>query len=380
MLAMLLAALALHGCMLAPGMRGALSFASTASDSAEAGDPAADPSGAPGAPGVTAISWDLVNTLQAHAGAPPADLGALLARPGPYQIGAADILSIVVWDHPELMFPHQTYSVGIGYDAPGYGGASTVPGYVVDRAGEIQFPYAGRVRVAGMTVGEARDELTRRIGRVIAQPQVTVRVLAYRSQRVYLDGEVRTPGPQYIDDVPMTLVEALNRAGGVHAERGDSSRITLHRDGRRWDIDLPALLRAGQDPAGIGLRSGDIVRVAQREDSKVFVLGEVHKPSVVLPRNGRLSLNEALGEAGGVNPMTSDPQHIYVVRKHETGGPEVFHLDARSPVALALAEGFPLKPRDVVFVDAGDITRWARVVNQLIPSAQYLNSTASVLK
>jgi polysaccharide export outer membrane protein len=139
-------------------------------------------------------------------------------------------------------------------------------------------------------------------------------------------------------------------------------------------------LREGHDPSAILLRSGDIVRVEQREDGKVFVLGEVNKPSVVLPRNGRLTLNEALGEAGGVNPMTSDPRQIYVVRKPETGRPQVFHLDARSPVALALAEGFPLRPRDVVYVDAGDITRWARVVNQLIPSAQYVNSTADVLK
>jgi len=355
----------LAGCALAPGMRMDVAPAAVTGD--------ADT-------GVVPISWELIEALGAERSPGNRDIAALLGIPEPYRIGPADILSIIVWDHPELVFPHQTYSIGSGYEIPSYSGAASVPGYVVSQAGEIQFPYAGNMNVAGMTVWELRARITKALARVIQSPQVTVRVLAYRSQRIYIDGEVKTPGPQYIDDVPMTLVEALNRAGGVNVSAGDSSRIELNRSGRRWLINLPALLREGHDPSAILLRSGDIVRVEQREDGKVFVLGEVNKPSVVLPRNGRLTLNEALGEAGGVNPMTSDPRQIYVVRKPEAGRPQVFHLDARSPVALALAEGFPLRPRDVVYVDAGDITRWARVVNQLIPSAQYVNSTADVLK
>ncbi|MDT6962746.1 MULTISPECIES: polysaccharide biosynthesis/export family protein [unclassified Cupriavidus] len=360
-MALLLAGTLLAGCAWAPGMR------------VDRDAPAAS---APD--GVTPISWDLVNALRSTRSTQ--DIDDLLGAVQPYRIGPADILSIVVWDHPELVFPSQTYTVGIGYEIPGYSGAASVPGYVVSHHGDIQFPYAGVVKVAGLTVDQVRTRLTRALAGVVRQPQVTVRVLAYRSQRIYLDGEVRLPGPQYVDDVPMTLIEALGRAGGVNVNTGDSSRIRISRKARSWVVDLPALLRAGRNPADIQLRSGDIVRVEQREDGKVFVLGEVNKPVAVLPRNGRLTLNEALGEAGGVNPQTSDPRQIYVVRRHDSGRPEVFHLDAASPVAMALAEGFPLQPRDVVYVDAGDITRWARVVNQLIPSAQYVNSTANVLK
>ncbi len=366
-LAAILLAVALAGCALAPGMRTDLPPEAMADLGANA-------------PDVIPISWELVETLRGEPASGNEDVKALQGSTEPYRIGPADILSIIVWDHPELVFPHQTYSIGSGFELPSYSGASSVPGYVVSQAGEIQFPYAGNMKVAGMTARDLHDRLTAVLERVIQSPQVTVRVLAYRSQRIYLDGEVKVPGPQYIDDVPMTLVEALNRAGGVNTSAGDSSRIQIDRKGRRWTINLPALLREGLDPTTILLRAGDIVRVEQREDSKVFVLGEVNRPSVVLPRNGRLTLNEALGEAGGVNPLTSDPRQIYVVRKLKSERPQVFHLDARSPVALALAEGFPLRPRDVVYVDAGDLTRWARVVNQIIPSAQYINSTADVLK
>ena len=60
-------------------------------------------------------------------------------------------------------------------------------------------------------------------------------------------------------------------------------------------------------------------------------------------RNGRLSLNDALGEVGGVNLSTANPRQIYVIRNEAKGGQSIFHLDARTPTALALADGFALR-------------------------------------
>jgi len=332
------------------------------------------------APTVTPITLDLVRAMKAKS--PAANLGVeeLFAEPQPYRVGPSDILSIVVWDHPELVFPTQTYSIGNAYDIPNYSGAANVPGYVVTSAGTIQFPYAGKVEVVGKTADEIRGDLSKKLDKVVTMPQVTVRVLAYRSKRVYIDGEVKTPGPQNIDDVPMTLVEAINRAGGVNVLTGDNSRIRLSRNGKIYHVNLPALLATGVDPARILLRHGDIVRVEQREDSKVFVTGEVMKPVTVLPRNGHLTLSEALGEAGGVNPNTSDAKEIYVIRKEVDGQAQVFHLDGKSPVSLALAEAFEMRPKDVVYVDTAGVTRWARTVNQLLPIGSFFTSTANVMK
>lgn len=331
-------------------------------------------------PNVTPITLDLVRAGMAQQERQMEDIEQLIGRPAPYRVGPGDILSVVVWDHPELVFPTQTYSIGSAYEIPNFSGASNVPGYVVSAGGDIQFPYAGVMRVAGKTANEIRDDLIRAMVRVVKEPQITVRVLAFRSQRVYVDGEVKTPGPQNIDDVPMTLVEALNRAGGINVTTGDNSRISLARGGKQWRLSMPALLKRGIDPANVLLRNGDIVRVEQREDGKVFVTGEVVKPVTVLPRNGKLTLSEAIGDAGGVNPVSSDPRHVYVIRKADQGEPEVYHLDAKSPVALALAEGFELKPRDVVYVDAGGLVRWSRVINLLIPTTSPLIGAAAVAK
>ncbi len=76
------------------------------------------------------------------------------------------------------------------------------------------------------------------------------------------------------------------------------------------------------------LRSGDIVRVEQREDNKIFVTGEVGKPTSLLMRNGRMTLNEALGDAGGVNPGTAnaDLRHPQSAQRRTLGVPPGRHF------------------------------------------------------
>ncbi len=328
-------------------------------------------------PDVTPITLDLVRKMRDQAKPTNDGVETLFATPTPYRIGAGDIISVVVWDHPELVFPTQTYSIGAAFEIPTSSGGSNMPGYVVGASGDIQFPYAGVMKVAGKTANDVRDEMARILSRVVRDPQMTVRVLGFRSQRVYVDGEVRTPGMLAIDDSPMTLVEALNRAGGVLNQTGDNSRVRVTRGERSWYVNIPALLAKGVDPSRILLRSGDIVRVEQREDSKVFVTGEVVKPTSLLMRNGRMSLNEALGDAGGVNPGSANAEQIFVIRKTDTDAPKVYHLDGTSPVALAIAEGFELEPKDVVYVDARGIVRWSRVMSLLI---QPVVGTASIVR
>jgi len=318
----------------------------------------------------TPITLELVRSMKARPRVENQGIEALFASPQPYRIGPGDIISVVVWDHPELVFPTQTYSVGAAFEIPQSTGGSNVPGYVVSATGDIQFPYAGVMKVAGHTVNEVRDQMAKVLSRVVRDPQMTVRVLGFRSQRVYVDGEVRTPGMQAIDDAPMTLVEALNRSGGVLNTTGDNSRVRVTRGEQSWYVNIPALLAKGIDPSRIMLRSGDIVRVEQREDNKIFVTGEVVRPASLLMRNGRMTLNEALGDAGGVNPSSANAEQIFVIRKQENGEPKVYHLDGNSPIALAIAEGFELEPKDVVYVDARNLVRWSRVMSLLLPMTQ----------
>ncbi len=286
----------------------------------------------------------------------------VVPNPAPYTIDRGDILSIVVWDHPELA----GQGVAAGPSAPDTQVAPG-PGFVVDHEGRVQFPFAGVLTLAGLTEEQARALLTKRLAKYIAQPNVTLRVQAYRSKRVYIDGEVKAAGLQAINDIPMTLVEAINRAGGM-LPSADQSRIALDRGDVRYMIDLRALVAKGINPGNIMLAHGDVVRVHSREESKVFVSGEVVRPMALTMHNGRLTLNEALGESGGISPMTGDARQVYVVRKG-ADGTRVFQLDARRSGALAMAEAFELHPKDLVYVAASPLANWHRSLSMIFPGA-----------
>ncbi len=279
-----------------------------------------------------------------------------------YRIGAHDVLDITVWDHPELTSPG-------GERRP-----TELIGHVVQDDGTLFFPYAGTINAAGKSVGEVRQTLIARLTKYIENLQLDVRVIDYRSQRVYVVGEVNTPGIQAVNDIPLTIAEAINRSGGL-TTNADLANATVSRGGKTITIDLLALYENGDIAQNLLLRDGDVLSVPDRSLNKVFVLGEVNKQSAQLINRGRLTLAEALTDAGGVNFTTSNPEQIFVIRG-KLPKPEIFHLDGTSPDALILADRFPLQPRDVVYVDTAGVARWSRVINQVLPSASFLINQA----
>ncbi|MFW2271897.1 polysaccharide biosynthesis/export family protein [Burkholderia orbicola] len=363
----------LSGCALAPGMT-----MTAAAPDAAAGEPnaAATPAAAANAAAgasssaaqrvavpIVAIDPALLAHQRAARDAASASLSALAAPRAPsYRIGPGDVLQITVWDHPEL--------------AAAQGGAPQTPpraadpvaGFVVDDRGNLTFPYAGALPVAGLTTAEAQARVTRALAAIYRNPQVTLRVASFRSQQVYVDGEVHTPGALPVNDVPMTLTDAIARAGGFTAA-ADQSDVTIVRDGVPVRVDLTRLLETRGNLSGIVLRGGDLLRISARDDNGVYVMGEVNRPMRALPkRNGRLTLSDALLQAGSINSNTADAAQLFVIRGAQGRAPTVFHLDARSPVAMVLANQFELEPQDVVYVDGNGLVRFSRVLSLLLPS------------
>lgn len=281
-----------------------------------------------------------------------------------YKIGRRDILNITVWDHPELTIPAGEYR------------SAEAAGHLVAEDGTIFYPYAGMVSVEGKTVAEVRLSLTEKIARTIAKPQLDVRVAAFRSQRVYVVGEILKPGPQSITDVPLTLVDAVNQAGGVNKD-ADMLNVTLSRNGKVYIINLLEMYELGDISQDMVLRHGDIVHIPDRNLQKVFVLGEVIKPSSYIMHKGRMSLAEAISDAGGVDQVTSNPARIFVIRGRGNVS-DIYHLNSESPEALVLGDHFKLEPRDVVYVDTAGVTRWNRVMEQLLPTSELLRNISEI--
>jgi polysaccharide export outer membrane protein len=277
-------------------------------------------------------------------------------EPYAYLVGPQDELRITVFEHPELTNPSGT--------------ANELSGRVVNSDGKFFFPYVGAVQAGGRTVQEIQQTIAQGLRSVIRNPQVDVAVLRFRSQRVVVSGEVRTPSTVAITDQPPTLSEVVSQAGGFGPE-ADLSAVTVTRGGTTVRSDLYSYYYGGDQSQNLRLQAGDLVNVPDRRYNKVFVLGEVGRPnSLVMPR-GRLTLAEALADSGGVNPFSANAGQIYVIRDN---GPkaQIFHLNAATPDALVLADQFNLRQRDVVFVDSVPVVRWARIVSNILPTADFL--------
>ena len=295
-----------------------------------------------------------------------------------YRVGPRDILNVTVWDHPELTIPAGEFR------------SAETAGTVVGEDGNIFYPYAGVIKAAGKTVEEIREELTQKLSVYIEQVQLDVRVTAYRSQRVYVVGEVKTPGIQLVKDIPLTVLEAINSAGGFDVE-ADSRNIILTRAGKTYNVNLLALYEGGDLRQNVTLQHGDVLNVPDRQFNKIFVFGDstsgtTGTGSAAIPggssstrskslymSKGRMTLAEALSDAGGLNQDFSDAARIFLFRGG-LGKPKIYHLDAKSPDALLLADRFPLQPRDVIFVDRAEGIRWNQIIDQVQPTVNLLNS------
>ncbi|WP_042337762.1 polysaccharide biosynthesis/export family protein [Paraburkholderia ferrariae] len=323
-----------------------------------------------------------VNATASVAVRPAADeLAENLVQPGGYQyrIGVGDVLHVIVWDHPELNNPgigaqsNSTSQLGSAQTLAAQAVASSnggdALGRVVQADGTIYYPYIGALHVAGKTVPEIRAALTAGISRYVRSPQLDVSVVNFRSQKVYVTGEVKQPEVVPITDVPMTIADAVGLAGGITPD-ADLSGATLTRGKKQISVDLYRLLYLGDMRNNIRLVNGDIVDIPNRRIKKVFVMGEISKPaSIPMPTDGPYTLAEALNDAGGLNPLTSNARQLYLVRASGPNMTTVFHLDCSSPVALALADQVVLAPRDIIYVDTASITRFSRVVSQMLPFA-----------
>ncbi len=281
-----------------------------------------------------------------------------------YRIAPHDILSVTVWDHPELTIPAGEFR------------PAELSGNPIQSDGTVFYPHVGVVPVAGKTVAEVRALLTERLRRWVENPQLDVRVVAFRGRRVQVTGEVVVPSTLPITDVPLRVQDAVAQAKGLTPDAWTRS-VTLTRGGAVHRLDLQALYDEGDLSQNWLLQDGDVLNVPSRQQNKVFVLGEVRQPSSKLMAKGRMSLAEAIGDSAGLEPTSANAAGIYVIRG-TAEAPRVFRLDASSADALILAAQFELQPLDVVFVAPYALTDWNRVVTQILPTVQGLWQSADL--
>ncbi|HYS25513.1 MAG TPA: polysaccharide biosynthesis/export family protein [Vicinamibacterales bacterium] len=221
------------------------------------------------------------------------------AQSSGYAIGAQDVLTISVFDEPSLSGK-----------------------YAVELDGSLAFPLIGRVKAAGLSLRDFESDIrTRLAAGYFRNPQVSVAIEQYRSQRVFVVGEVKAPGTFALTG-DMTLIEVLAKAGSTTGGAGDE--IMLVRGHGRTSATLPEAgaaddvvhvnlkdLQGGAAAArNLALNDGDTVYVPRAQ--VVYVFGQVKNPGSY-PVQSDTSVLQLLSLAGGVLP-TGAMNRLQVIR------------------------------------------------------------------
>lgn len=241
-----------------------------------------------------------------------------------YRIGVDDVLSISVWETPNLSLE-----------------------VVVRPDGMISFPLLDDIPAEGKTPLELKAYLTKRLSPFIKEPIVTVIVRSFNSLKVYIQGEVIKPG-SYPFREKLSLAEAVAMAGGIKNESADYLKAFIMREGKKLDVDFHKLFRDGDISQNIILKPNDTIFVPDNFNSRLTVLGFVVEPGSMNYRKG-MTVLDAILLAKGFSKR-ADLESTTVIR-NINGKEEKIKVDMEAVMEEGdMEKNIPLLPADKIIV------------------------------
>ena len=272
-----------------------------------------------------------------------------------YRVGAGDVLSISVPGLIERTNPDdRTDSLG---------------GFRVYTSGKVLLPLVGGVEVGGLTVEEIHLKLVEEFSAFIKKPVLSVEILEFKSQPLYLLGKFNQPGLYYLDR-PTSLMHGIALGSGLN-DTANLRGARLIRSDRIQPVDIYKLLYKNDLEQNVQLHPGDAIYVPGNEEQQVFVFGQVQKPGAVDMSNGRLNLLQALSNAG-LDGKPYDHEHVRIIRSLSPTHGQLLVVDLGQVVnghALPLA----LQDGDIVYVPKTRMGGWNEALQELLPSLQTIS-------
>lgn len=304
-------------------------------------------------------------------------LSAVFADAGPerYAIGAGDVVEVTVWEAPPAAL------FGGGPADPRQGPASSraiaFPEQMVERDGSISIPFAGQIQAAGRSPQQLQAEIVRKLQGKANLPQALVRVIRNNTAYVTVVGEVAASTRMPLTARGERVLDALAAAGGVR-QPVNKMTLQLTRGMRVQDLPLDAVIR---DPRqNIALRPGDVLTLLYQPLS-LSVLGAAGKNQEISFETQGISLAQALARAGGLDDARADASGVFLFRLEPAARtPVVYRLDLRRPDSFLLAQRFPVRDHDLLFVSTAPAVELQKFLNIVLTAAYPLANVATVVK
>ena len=257
--------------------------------------------------------------------------------------GPGDVIEVSIWEAPPATL---FASSAIDPRAPNAGSrVVTIPEQMVDSDGIINVPFVGAVKVSGRSQASIENEIVQRLRGQAHKPHVLVRVTRNVTRNVTIVGEVAQSLRMPLTAKGERLLDALAAAGGG---RQPVAKMTLQitRDTRVYSLPLDTIISDPQQ--NIPLRPGDIV-TALHQPFSLSVLGATNQNAELNFETQGINLAQAMARAGGLQDARADPRGVFIFRS-EALKPIVYRLDMTQPGAFLIAQSFPMRHRDIMYV------------------------------
>lgn len=293
-------------------------------------------------------------------------------------IGMGDVLDVSIWEAP----PATLFGASLAEMKSGSAGSrlSTLPEQVVQSNGMINIPFVGQVKASGKTLHEIEKEIIKQLHGKANQPQVIVRLSKNVSSNVTVVGEVVNSARMPLSPRGEKLLDALATAGGV---RQPINKMTLQVT-RGDQVHAMALENIIRDPKqNITLQAGDVV-TALFQPNSFTVLGATGKNEEQNFEAQGITLAQALARAGGLRDERADAQGVFIFRFEEPSAlqlasnvqltpegkvPVVYRIDLKDPATFFVAQSFPMKNKDVMYVSnapAAELQKFLNILTSVV--------------
>ena len=253
--------------------------------------------------------------------------------------------------------------------------------YTIDPNGDIDVPFVGKIKIEGLDINKAQDNLILVLRKYYKNPALQIEIQEYNSSKIYILGAVRNQLTINLDQKPIRLIDAAVQAdyNPNSQDKLLGSKGLLRRDNQVYKINLNKVFQSRDPKENFYLKKEDVLFIDRNSDS-IQVFGEVSKPGIYFPNND-FSLTELLSTSG-LNKLTANAKKIYVIREdyNQFLKINVFELDVTNPVNLVLGKRFKLQSKDIVFIPPTKLVKWNRVISLLTPQTELFTSYNPIIQ
>ena len=310
-------------------------------------------------------------------------------NPPKYTVGAGDALEIAVWEAPPAaLFGASVVDARAGLTSTRQ---TTFPEQIVNDNGVVNVPFAGAIKVVGFTPQQIEKAIEARLARKANQPQVLVRVLRNATSNATVVGEVANSMRLPLTPKGERLLDAIAAAGGVRQPIGKIT-VQVSRDGKVFSMPLESVI---QDPLqNIYLQPGDVL-TALFQPLSFTVLGATGKNEEISFEAQGITLAQALARSGGLRDNQSDARGVFIFRFEDPDAirsadgaattpegkvPLVYQLNLKDPSSFLVAQSFPVKNKDVIYVANAPSAELQKFLNILTSSIYSINTAVDLGK